>query len=194
MLSKKSAACCEPRNNRIIGVDLLNRTVRSRLHFESVCSEIPQTVFRQHRSIATIFAPPKTDLRRRSRRRRACLMIGSATSSRRAGTHAGQTHDGADDKTGERIEPVHGRYNSARVHYCDMIRGSDCRASMLDGGALRRELRRGTVGRIPPRRISRSIPCRSICGPSMRRTFLPCANAEEGAPVLRANLGNPLAV
>src|SRR6478736_2595255 len=34
----------------------------------------------------------------------------------RTATHAGQTHDGADDKTGERIEPVHGRYNSALVH------------------------------------------------------------------------------
>ena len=31
----------------------------------------------------------------------------------RTATHARQTHDGADDKTGERIEPVHGRYNSA---------------------------------------------------------------------------------
>jgi hypothetical protein len=31
----------------------------------------------------------------------------------RTTTHAGQTHDGADNKTGERIEPVHGRYNSA---------------------------------------------------------------------------------
>src|SRR4029077_3073915 len=44
----------------------------------------------------------------------------------RTATHAGQTHDGADDKTGERIEPVHGRYDSALVHHWNMIRGSPC--------------------------------------------------------------------
>ena len=42
-----------------------------------------------------------------------------------------------------------------------------------------RELRRGTVGRIPPRRISRTMRCRSIYGPSMRRTFLPCATLKK---------------
>jgi hypothetical protein len=52
----------------------------------------------------------------------------------RTATHAGQTHDSADDKTGERIEPVHGRYDSALVHRWNMIRGSEGRASMLDGG------------------------------------------------------------
>ena len=31
-------------------------------------------------------------------------------------THAGQPHNGADDKAAERIEPVHGRDNSALVH------------------------------------------------------------------------------
>jgi hypothetical protein len=62
----------------------------------------------------------------------------------RTATHAGQTHDGADDKTGERIEPVHGRYNSALVHHWDMIRGSDGRASMLDGGLSEFVLANGT--------------------------------------------------
>jgi hypothetical protein len=62
----------------------------------------------------------------------------------RTATHAGQTHDGADDKTGERIEPVHGRYNSALVHHWDMIRGSDGRASMLDGGLSEFVLAKGT--------------------------------------------------
>jgi hypothetical protein len=52
----------------------------------------------------------------------------------RTATHTGQTYDGADDKTGERIEPVHGRYNSALVHHRDMIRGSNGRDFMLDGG------------------------------------------------------------
>jgi hypothetical protein len=42
----------------------------------------------------------------------------------RAATHAGQTHEGADDKTGQWIEPVHsGRYNGALVHHPDMICG-----------------------------------------------------------------------
>jgi hypothetical protein len=59
----------------------------------------------------------------------------------RTATHAGQTHDGA---TGERIEPVHGRYNSALVHHWDMIRGSDGRASMLDGGLSEFVLAKGT--------------------------------------------------
>jgi adenylate cyclase len=62
----------------------------------------------------------------------------------RTATHAGQTHDGADDKTGERIEPVHGRYNRALVHRWDMIRGSDGRASMLDGGLSEFVLAKGT--------------------------------------------------
>jgi hypothetical protein len=62
----------------------------------------------------------------------------------RTATHAGQTHYGADDKTGERIEPVHGRYDSALVHHWDMIRGSDGRASMLDGGLSEFVLAKGT--------------------------------------------------
>jgi len=70
-------------------------------------------------------------------------------------SHAGQTHDGADDKTGERIEPVHGRH---RVHHWDMI--PVLTAVLLCWTAVHcgRELRRGTVGRIPPRRISRNDP------------------------------------
>ena len=49
----------------------------------------------------------------------------------RAATHAGQTDEGADDKTGEWIEPVHGRYNSGMVHHRDTICGSDGRGSQL---------------------------------------------------------------
>jgi len=78
----------------------------------------------------------------------------------RTAPHAGQTHDGADDKTGERIKPVHCRYNSALVHHWDMIRGSDGRASMLDDGISEFVLAKGTYcsqRTSPPQLVPRKI-------------------------------------
>jgi hypothetical protein len=75
----------------------------------------------------------------------------------RTATHAGQTHDGTDDKTGERIEPVHGRYDSALVHHWNMIRGSEDRASMLAAQQLAMCLidKEGDAARL----IANSMPC-----------------------------------
>jgi hypothetical protein len=42
-----------------------------------------------------------------------------------------------------------------------------------------RELRRGTVGRIPSRRKSRTMPCCSICGPICAGPCLPCATLKK---------------
>ncbi len=61
MLSKKSAAF---RNNRIIGVDFLNRTCAFDAHFESMLlGEPSKIVFRQHRPNADITANAETQPR-----------------------------------------------------------------------------------------------------------------------------------
>jgi hypothetical protein len=72
----------------------------------------------------------------------------------RTATHAGQTHDGADDKTGERIEPIHSRHNSAWYIIVTWHAILTAVLTCWTAAHCGQELRRGTAGRIPPNLMS----------------------------------------